>query len=113
MILTDLESLCINLYIKILLFTDSYFVPVLRSDDNSTQAVIGEPWSHDQAGMQQMNSGIHRLQEESPVESNMCTKAYAGPMSPSEVTSCTETYMYMDFKVPVPKFLEDEFSLNL
>ncbi|XP_072040627.1 ankyrin repeat and LEM domain-containing protein 2-like isoform X2 [Amphiura filiformis] len=65
------------------LLEDNYYVPLLRSEDNSTQPVIGELWSPDKAGMQQVNSGI-RAREESPVDANICTKAYAGPMSPSE-----------------------------
>ena len=57
-----------------------YYVPLLRSEDNSTQPLIGETWSPDLPVRQ---SGT----VSSPVDPLLSVKAYVGPMSPSQVSS--------------------------
>ncbi|XP_076344928.1 ankyrin repeat and LEM domain-containing protein 2 isoform X2 [Tachypleus tridentatus] len=62
------------------LFEMRYFVPVLRSKDNSIQPVIGEPWSPDHS-----TDDVSPLSSpSSPKDPVLNVKAYAGPMSPTQ-----------------------------
>ncbi|XP_022256189.1 ankyrin repeat and LEM domain-containing protein 2-like [Limulus polyphemus] len=62
------------------LFEMRYFVPVLRSEDNSIQPVVGEPWSPDHT-----TDDLYSLSSpSSPKDPVLNVKAYAGPMSPTQ-----------------------------
>ena len=67
-------------------FTGQYYVPLIRSLDNSTQPVIGQPWSPDISKSPADSSGIPTSQM-SPRDPLLSIKACAGPMSPSFVST--------------------------
>ncbi|XP_071087020.1 ankyrin repeat and LEM domain-containing protein 2-like [Haliotis cracherodii] len=55
------------------------YVPLLRSEDNTTVPVIGQPWSPDHS------SDLTRSQvKKSPKDPTLAVRARAGPMSPSQ-----------------------------
>ncbi|XP_064608265.1 ankyrin repeat and LEM domain-containing protein 2-like [Liolophura sinensis] len=62
------------------LLEDSCFVPLLRSDDNCSQPVIGEPWSPESA---QRSVLAPTASSQSPRDPQLVVRAYAGPMSPA------------------------------
>ena len=72
--------------------SDRVYVPLMRSEDNSCPAKIAKPWS---SASSRGKTGGRRREElgdgsgtgVSPRESRLVVKAYAGPMSPSEVCS--------------------------
>ncbi|ESP02382.1 hypothetical protein LOTGIDRAFT_138560, partial [Lottia gigantea] len=53
------------------------YVPLLRSEDNTTAPVIGQPWSPDNI------LEPHDLLNKNPTDPQLTVRAYAGPMSPS------------------------------
>ena len=78
---------------------DSFFVPLMGSLDNSTPPWIGGPWSpevSDDKSIQEPGAQGSPLshgwkQKNSPSDVPVTVRAYAGPMSPSKVTSHGET----------------------
>ena len=62
-----------------LFFSDTVFVPLLRSEDNTTAPIIGEPWSPGS------DSYLSYQIPSSPRDPIYKVKALAGPMSPSKV----------------------------
>ena len=62
-----------------------YYVPLLRSIDNSTLPVIGQPWSVD---VNKSPVGVSSVPGSpmSPRDPVLSIKACAGPMSPSFVS---------------------------
>lgn len=60
---------------------DRYYVPVLRTEDNCVQPLIGEPWSPESKKPVFSSFDVSSL---SPVQVPMSVKAYAGPMSPQQ-----------------------------
>lgn len=64
------------------LLQGQYYVPLIRSLDNSTQPVIGQPWSPDVNKSPADSNGIPSSQM-SPRDPLLSIKACAGPMSPS------------------------------
>uniref|UniRef100_T1J3Y4 RING-type E3 ubiquitin transferase n=1 Tax=Strigamia maritima TaxID=126957 RepID=T1J3Y4_STRMM len=60
-------------------FHNRFYVPVLRSVDNSILPSIGEPWSPNLKKPLQRN-----LCSDNPIELPLTVKAYAGPMSPTQ-----------------------------
>ena len=62
-------------------FPGQYFVPLLRSEDNSSQPFIGTPWSPESS-----RCGVNLPPMSwSPKDPLMAVKACAGPMTPSKV----------------------------
>lgn len=59
--------------------TDRCYVPLLRATDNSSQPVIGTPWSPEPS------EPLASMMSRSPMDPVMAVKAYAGPLSPSKV----------------------------
>nr|XP_054755516.1 ankyrin repeat and LEM domain-containing protein 2-like isoform X1 [Lytechinus pictus] len=64
------------------LLDDHFYVPMWRTEDNSSPAVIGEPWSPDVPNSQ--SALLSEQPKGSPIDSNISLRALAGPMSPSE-----------------------------
>lgn len=63
------------------LLQGQYYVPLIRSVDNSTLPVIGQPWSHD---ISQSPVAVKSMPSPmSPRDPVLSVKACAGPMSPS------------------------------
>ena len=62
-------------------------MPLLRREDNSGQAVVGEPLSPDR------NSPISKVASnvDSPTDSPLAIRALAGPMSPKQVRNENHT----------------------
>lgn len=58
------------------LLEDQFYVPVLRSDDNTLQPTIGEPFSPTSPLSQKLN--------EDPISPRVEVRAFAGPMSKSQ-----------------------------
>ncbi|XP_041357935.1 ankyrin repeat and LEM domain-containing protein 2-like [Gigantopelta aegis] len=54
------------------------YVPLLRSTDNTSAPLIGQPWSPDQSISPVMHLG------KSPIDPQLTVRARAGPMSPSK-----------------------------
>lgn len=66
-----------------------YFVPLLRSEDNSSQPFIGTPWSPESS-----RCGVNvPPMSWSPRDPLMAVKACAGPMTPSKVISGVVLFM--------------------
>ncbi|TRY55649.1 hypothetical protein DNTS_008843 [Danionella cerebrum] len=57
---------------------DRFFIPLLRATDNSSQPVIGAPWSPEPS--ENMSPRLLR----SPQDPVMAVRAFAGPLSPSK-----------------------------
>ncbi|XP_051978817.1 ankyrin repeat and LEM domain-containing protein 2 [Xyrauchen texanus] len=57
---------------------DRLYIPLLRATDNSSQPVIGAPWSPEP--MENLSTRLPR----SPKDPVMAVRAYAGPLSPSK-----------------------------
>ncbi|XP_076127237.1 ankyrin repeat and LEM domain-containing protein 2 [Alosa pseudoharengus] len=57
---------------------DRCYVPLLRATDNSSQPVIGTPWSPEPS------EPLPSMLSRSPMDPVMAVKAYAGPLSPSK-----------------------------
>ena len=57
-----------------------YYVPLLRREDDSGPAVVGQPLSPDTDSKTKLLCGV-----ESPTESPLSIRALAGPMSPKQV----------------------------
>ena len=55
-------------------------MPLLRRQDNSGQAIVGEPLSPDTNTTTKVTYGV-----ENPTESPLTIRALAGPMSPKQV----------------------------
>lgn len=69
-----------------------YFVPLLRSEDNSSQPFIGTPWSPESS-----RCGVNvPPMSWSPRDPLMAVKACAGPMTPSKVISTCSIVLFMD-----------------
>ncbi|XP_035234330.1 ankyrin repeat and LEM domain-containing protein 2 [Anguilla anguilla] len=60
---------------------DRFYVPLLRATDNSSQAVIGAPWSPEP--LEAASHSLPRLTG-SPKDPIMAVRAFAGPLSPSK-----------------------------
>jgi len=58
-----------------------YYVPLVRSEDNTTQPVIGHPWSPDMS-KNPLNISLSSWNPKDPL---MAVKACAGPMTPLKV----------------------------
>ncbi|XP_071950442.1 ankyrin repeat and LEM domain-containing protein 2-like isoform X2 [Antedon mediterranea] len=63
------------------LLDDYFYVPVFRSDGNTMQAVVGEPWSPTTGDAV---VSIHNTAHASPISPSLQVKAFAGPMSPQK-----------------------------
>ncbi|KAJ8028716.1 Ankyrin repeat and LEM domain-containing protein 2 [Holothuria leucospilota] len=63
---------------------EEYYIPVFRSEDNTSPPHIGQPWSPASSDSQ---SGQSFDATRSPVDIDWTVKAFAGPMSPKEATS--------------------------
>ena len=63
--------------------TESVCVPILRSDDNCSSPKIGSPWSPN------IDDGNYEdvVKSAGPDEPRYRIRAYAGPMSPQEVST--------------------------
>lgn len=61
---------------------EEVFIPVFRSEDNTSPPHIGQPWSPASSDSQ---SGQSFDSLKSPVDVDWSVKAFAGPMSPKEV----------------------------
>ncbi|KAI1901071.1 hypothetical protein AGOR_G00056360 [Albula goreensis] len=60
---------------------DRYYIPLLRATDNSSQPVIGAPWSPEP--LDATSHSLPRLTG-SPKDPVMAVRAFAGPLSPSK-----------------------------
>lgn len=67
-------------YSEFCLLTDRLYIPLLRATDNSSQPVIGAPWSPEP--MENLSPRLPR----SPKDPIMAVRAFAGPLSPSKVS---------------------------
>ncbi len=67
------------------MFAACCFVPVLRSEDNTSQPVVGEPWSPDP---RTSKCQLPLVDAQSPTKSPLNVKALAGPMSTQKVRLC-------------------------
>ncbi|XP_026066704.1 ankyrin repeat and LEM domain-containing protein 2-like [Carassius auratus] len=65
---------------------DRLYIPLLRATDNSSQAVIGQPWSPEP--MQNLSPRLPR----SPKNPVMAVRAFAGPLSPSKADEFRRTW---------------------
>ncbi len=63
------------------MFSDCFYVPLLRPEDNSAPGMVGEPWSPDP----ESPKFKREAPAENPTESPMTIRALAGPMSPTKV----------------------------
>ncbi|CAH1778016.1 unnamed protein product [Owenia fusiformis] len=76
------------------LLEDQFYVPLLRSDDNSTPPVISEPWSPEQSQSDFDYIGqLHSSPSQSPRDPLLNVKAFAGPMSPSKASAFHKQWM--------------------
>lgn len=83
----NLEAHC-----RIIAIPGQYFVPLLRSEDNSSQPFIGTPWSPESS-----RCGVNvPPMSWSPRDPLMAVKACAGPMTPSKVISTCSVVLFMD-----------------
>ncbi|XP_077984135.1 uncharacterized protein LOC144438829 isoform X2 [Glandiceps talaboti] len=73
------------------LLKDQYYVPLLRAVDNATLPVIGEPWSPD-TEIHQTSSPLLCYKTNSPIDSVVSVKAYAGPMSSTQAEDFHKTW---------------------
>ena len=71
----------VNLYGTFLLPSGQYYVPLIRSDDNTSAPLIGQPWSPD---ISKGPLDVPRVTS-SPRDSALSVRACAGPMSPVDV----------------------------
>ncbi|XP_067662926.1 ankyrin repeat and LEM domain-containing protein 2-like [Haliotis asinina] len=72
------------------------YVPLLRSEDNTTVPVIGQPWSPDHS------SDLTRSQvKKSPKDPTLAVRARAGPMSPSQAKLFYRQWMAPPTNSPV------------
>ena len=71
-----------------------YYVPLLRSEDNTTQPMIGQPWSPDRKGALNTLSPVFN-----PKDPLMAVKACAGPMTPSRVGEMIKYVLILNFGV--------------
>lgn len=77
---------------RIISIPGQYFVPLLRSEDNSSQPFIGTPWSPESS-----RCGVNvPPMSWSPRDPLMAVKACAGPMTPSKVISTCSVVLFMD-----------------
>ncbi|KAG7480934.1 hypothetical protein MATL_G00061520 [Megalops atlanticus] len=60
---------------------DRFYIPLLRATDNSSQPVIGAPWSPEP--LETLSHSLPRLTG-SPKDPIMTVRAFAGPLSPSK-----------------------------
>ena len=64
-----------------------FYVPLLRAEDNTTQPMIGQPWSPDSSKVP-LNVAAGSWSPKDPL---MAVKACAGPMTPSKVIFLNNT----------------------
>lgn len=67
-----------------MLFPAQCYVPLLRSMDNTMPAKVGEPWSPDRGAPVPSQIGV--IVSSSPKDPALVVKAFAGPMSPKQVS---------------------------
>lgn len=85
----NLEAHC-----RIIAIPGQYFVPLLRSEDNSSQPFIGTPWSPESS-----RCGVNvPPMSWSPRDPLMAVKACAGPMTPSKVISSIIFFIWTTHK---------------
>ncbi|KAG7276142.1 hypothetical protein CRUP_011818 [Coryphaenoides rupestris] len=58
------------------------YIPLLRATDNSSQPIIGGPWSPEPS--ESFSHSMSPRHARSPMEPRMTVKAFAGPLSPSK-----------------------------
>lgn len=63
--------------------TDRCYIPLLRATDNSSQPVIGAPWSPEPS--ETLPHSLAPRFTRSPMDPVMAVRAFAGPLSPSKV----------------------------
>ncbi|XP_056448017.1 ankyrin repeat and LEM domain-containing protein 2 [Gadus chalcogrammus] len=61
---------------------DRCYVPLMRATDNSSQPVIGAPWSPEPS--ESFSNALSPRHARSPMDPLMSVKAFAGPLSPSK-----------------------------
>lgn len=74
---------------------DRCYIPLLRATDNSSQPIIGAPWSPEPS-----ESFAHSLSPRhgrSPMDPLMTVKAFAGPLSPSKVRLCKHNRFHYNY----------------
>nr|XP_002736187.1 PREDICTED: ankyrin repeat and LEM domain-containing protein 2-like [Saccoglossus kowalevskii] len=74
------------------LLNEQCFVPLWRSEDNATDAVIGEPWSPDPSGLDQSSPLLPRTTS-SPIDPVVTMRAYAGPMPSSQANNFYKSWI--------------------
>lgn len=61
---------------------DRCYIPLLRATDNSSQPVIGAPWSPEPS--ESLSHSLTPRHSRSPMDPVMAVRAFAGPLSPSK-----------------------------
>uniref|UniRef100_A0A8C4Z8K5 Ankyrin repeat and LEM domain containing 2 n=1 Tax=Gadus morhua TaxID=8049 RepID=A0A8C4Z8K5_GADMO len=61
---------------------DRCYVPLMRATDNSSQPIIGAPWSPEPS--ESFSNALSPRHARSPMDPLMSVKAFAGPLSPSK-----------------------------
>ncbi|CAL8346398.1 unnamed protein product [Lota lota] len=61
---------------------DRCYIPLLRATDNSSQPIIGAPWSPEPS--ESFSHSLSPRHARSPMDPLMTVKAFAGPLSPSK-----------------------------
>lgn len=72
------------------LFTDRCYIPLLRAADNTSQPIIGAPWSPEASE----SLSLIQRHAKSPLDPLMTVTAFAGPLSPSKVSTKFTSYLY-------------------
>lgn len=85
------------------IFEEHLFVPVYRSEDNSVQPVIGEPYSVNDPRIPYAHSPV--ISPESPLDASLSVVAIAGPLSPEDASD-----LYQQWKTPSSAVLPQEAS---
>ncbi|CAL8297043.1 unnamed protein product [Gadus morhua 'NCC'] len=61
---------------------DRCYIPLMRATDNSSQPIIGAPWSPEPS--ESFSNALSPRHARSPMDPLMSVKAFAGPLSPSK-----------------------------
>lgn len=80
-------SYVVMLTLSLCCFTDRCYIPLLRATDNTSQPIIGAPWSPESSE----SLSLIQRHTRSPKDPMMAVTAFAGPLSPSKASLKTTT----------------------
>ena len=84
--------------------SDRCYIPLMRATDNSSQPIIGAPWSPEPS--ESFSHTLSPRHARSPMDPLMSVKAFAGPLSPSKVGVLNKTGLFTTYQLPTFTFTE-------